>query len=116
MKWIWTNREATRADVKSQVGPGWGALLDSLIDDLETLGWDGNIAQVKEKFGGLRFYIVHSPSIGSTAIYDRITEAEGQSLETCEECGAPGDRKGGTGWIKCLCPEHRKERNEKTNR
>ena len=42
--------------------------------------------QVKEKFGGLRFYIDN----GSEAIQDLIEAAETESLCTCEDCGLPG--------------------------
>jgi uncharacterized Zn finger protein (UPF0148 family) len=35
--------------------------------------------------------------------------AESMSGSTCEECGAPGRRRGGT-WIKTLCEHHAKEK------
>ena len=37
---------------------GWYPLIKNLIDELITLGWDKKVTQVKEKFGGLRFYIM----------------------------------------------------------
>lgn len=55
-------------------------------------------AQVKEKFGGLRFYMTH----GNDEIFSLISEAESKSYKTCEECGEPGDQKD-TGWVKTLC-------------
>jgi len=57
-------------------------------------------AQVKEKFGGLRYYM----TCGSDQIYDLISEAEALSYKTCEECGNPGEERD-TGWIKTLCTE-----------
>lgn len=60
-------------------------------------------AQVKEKWGGLRFYVDNADD------YCRgvIDLAERMSLSTCEVCGAPGKRAGG-GWIRTLCEEHSK--------
>ncbi len=94
---------------REHVGPGWGDLLTRLIDDLFELGWDGQVLQAKEKFGGLRFYV---GSGCSRAIYERIHAAENESFETCEQCGAPGELRQG-GWLKTLCDEHSKQREEK---
>jgi hypothetical protein len=55
-------------------------------------------AQVKEKFGGLRFYMTS----GSDEIYDLINKAEVLSRKTCEECGQPGEEGAGS-WIRTLC-------------
>ena len=54
------------------VDNGWLKLIKELIEDLIKLGWDKQVTQVKEKFGGLRFYI----NEGSDEIFNRITEAE----------------------------------------
>lgn len=87
---------------------GWRPLLNELIEDLKKLGWDGDIHQVKEKFGGLRFYIGR----GSDEIFDRIHKAENDSYKICEVCGEPGTMRN-TGWIKTLCDKHHKEREER---
>lgn len=55
-------------------------------------------SQVKEKFGGLRFYM----TCGTGEIFDLIDGAEALSYETCEECGSPGESRD-TGWIRTLC-------------
>jgi len=55
-------------------------------------------AQVKEKFGSLRFYM----TIGTDEVYAMISEAEELSSKTCEECGGPGEQRSG-GWIHTLC-------------
>jgi hypothetical protein len=80
------------------VGLGWLPILDKLAEDLIALGWDRSVAQIKEKFGGLRFYI----DDGTDAMYARIKQAEKECDETCEYCGQPGKARGG-GWIKTLC-------------
>ena len=60
-------------------------------------------AQVKEKFGGLRFYV----DGGDDWVYGAISMAESISYRTCEVCGAPGKTRG-TGWIRTTCDEHTK--------
>lgn len=56
-------------------------------------------AQVKEKFGGLRFYM----TIGTDEVYALIGKAEALSCKTCEECGEPGEKRTDLGWIYTLC-------------
>lgn len=81
---------------------GWYPLIKNLIDELINLGWDKQVTQVKEKFGGLRFYI----NGGSDEIYDKITEAEKLSHETCELCGKKGELRTKIRWFTTLCDEH----------
>ena len=57
--------------------------------------------QVKEKFGGLRFY-VHA---ATDTHYNYISFAESMSYRTCEECGAPG-KTYTDGWHTTLCDIH----------
>lgn len=59
--------------------------------------------QVKEKFGGLRFYV----DSGTKEVYDIIDKFESYSYKVCEVCGVPGTKRGG-GWIRTLCDEHHK--------
>lgn len=68
----------------------------------------GNFAieQVKEKFGGLRFYFR-----GGDAEYRTLVRfTEDFSYCICEQCGAPGklDNPNRVTWIKTLCDTHRK--------
>ncbi len=55
-------------------------------------------AQVKEKFGGLRFYMTFQ----NDEIRELISEAETLSYETCEECGNPGEERD-VRWVRTLC-------------
>lgn len=73
--------------------------LEKLIDELPV------ILDIKEKFGGLRFYVDHAPE----RIRNYIDFAEQLSNYTCEVCGQPGKHRGG-GWIKTLCDFHGKAR------
>jgi hypothetical protein len=58
-------------------------------------------AQVKEKFGGLRFYTDGQTPEQSAM----ISFAEALSERTCEECGAPGMLYP-IGWVRALCTHH----------
>jgi hypothetical protein len=80
------------------VNTGWFPLLKKLIQDLVELGWKKSILQVKEKFGGLRFY-----ANGCTKeMNDLIRVAEEESYKICEDCGKPGELRD-TGWYRTLC-------------
>jgi len=58
--------------------------------------------QVKEKFGGLRFYYYG----GDEYIEGLAAMAESMSYVTCENCGKPG-KPNNDGWIKTSCEEHK---------
>jgi hypothetical protein len=80
---------------------GWYQIIKDLIVDLIELGWNKEICQVKEKFGGLRFYI----NEGSDEMHARISKAEDLSYETCEVTGKPGQLRTDIGWYTTLCEE-----------
>lgn len=93
---------------------GWYGLIKELIEDLIDLGWNKQVCQVKEKFGGLRFYI----NEGSDEIFKRIGKAETDSYKICEVTGTPGELRTDIGWYLTLCNEEyekRKKRNEERN-
>lgn len=96
-----TIKQATFFDV----GSGWYFLIKELIEDLIKLGWDKQVCQVKEKFGGLRFYI----NGASNEAHKRISEAENLSYETCETCGEKGELRTNIGWHTTLCDKHYEE-------
>lgn len=56
-------------------------------------------AQVKEKFGGLRFYVDR----GNDIHHAYIRFAETMSYTICEECGATRDVYQTTGWVHTVC-------------
>lgn len=62
------------------------------------------VAQIKEKFGGLRFYY----DGGDAHISGMVRMAEAWADSICEECGSPGKRRSG-GWIRTLCDHHEAE-------
>lgn len=86
------------------INKGWYLLVKQLIEELINAGWDKKILQVKEKFGGLRFY-----TAGLTEEQNKIvSKYESLSYKTCEECGEPG-KTNNSGWITTLCDKHFKD-------
>jgi hypothetical protein len=99
-------------------GDGWYDILDALCASIQQhISWKRKrpeyadltdeefeeahqtvAVQVKEKFGGLRFYVSGTDDY----IRGAIDVAESMSLRTCEDCGAPGRPRSG-GWIRTLC-------------
>jgi len=57
--------------------------------------------QVKEKFGGLRFYV----QAATDEHYNYISFAESMSYRTCDQCGNPG-KTYTDGWHTTLCDIH----------
>lgn len=102
-------------------GDGWYAIIDSLcaaiqnhinnkryqFREMSQEDFDEEhqvvAAQVKEKFGGLRFYV----DGGDDWVYGAISMAESMSYRTCEVCGAPEVTRG-TGWVQTTCDQHSK--------
>jgi len=88
---------------------GWNDLLWRLCEDIEKLGpgEDFRVEQVKEKFGGLRFYT----SGTNTEVFNRITEAENESYKTCEFCGSKEDVTSTGSWVTTRCKSCREKKN-----
>lgn len=108
------------------VGNGWYSLLDNVccniqyhidnptwIENKETGKFEKPekpvcsqviALQVKEKFGGLRFYT----SGGDEYTRALIDDAESLSYSICEQCGRMDDDVGRNrkGWIQTTCREH----------
>lgn len=59
------------------------------------------IDQIKEKFGGLRFYY----SGGDRYVDGLVTMAELWAWQTCEICGEAGEPRK-LGWMRTLCDKH----------
>jgi len=59
------------------------------------------VRQIKEKFGGLRFYY----DGGDDTIDGMVTMAESWANRSCENCGSPATKQT-TGWIKTVCDKH----------
>ena len=111
------------------IGRGWMPLIEfvcsytqNCIDEYKLPQLEAT--QVKEKFGGLRFYYCwrsddHIPKDDEPErmdwIEDMISFAETISEHICETCGTMVGVSQTTGWIVTLCENCMKERNDKTN-
>jgi hypothetical protein len=97
------------------IGPGWWPIVESLCANIQHhLQWKNRdsqlvppvvVEQIKEKFGGLRFYYQG----GDDTITGMVRMAESWAGHSCEECGAPGQQRSG-GWIRTLCDHHEEQR------
>jgi hypothetical protein len=94
---------------------GWYDLIDKLSSDIsafcETLSTKYsekplmNVVQIKEKFGGLRYYVDYNVDREDiTPVETLIRDAENKSYDMCEDCGAAGERCAPSKyWMKTLC-------------
>ena len=95
-------------------GDGWYTLIDELCGEIQNRVRNVNrnkpkddhlvceAVQVKEKFGGLCFYVLG----GDDYIDGLISMAESMSYNVCSECSKPADRnEKNRGWIYTLCTE-----------
>ena len=98
-----------------ECGGGWYDLIDSIGKRLIELNLEDKViaVQVKEKFGGLRFYYngVHLSDIEFDKVRSIIDKAEEESYSTCEVCGDKGEVRG-DGWLKTLCGDCNEKRNK----
>ena len=116
---VWTGKpledydyEYTRAD---DIPRGWRtAFGDQMLEELDQLLKKYNfekeyrIAQIKEKFGGLRWYDDGFPEEGWEEYNAWLYKYEDLSFKTCMSCGKPaiGLTKG---WIMPLCKDCMKD-------
>ena len=115
-----------------ECGDGWHKIIDSLCSHIQHhIDWcakqrllllESNphnlpipnevaqvvAVQVKEKFGGLRFYYEG----GDDKIDGMVQMAEAWASKTCDVCGESGKSRN-TGWIRTLCDKHFEELEQK---
>lgn len=93
-------------------GDGWEPIIRRLSEKLEPIASEFGLhaAQVKEKFGDLRFYIrdvdgarVLPDAIAET-VHAAICAAEKEASRTCEQCGAACPRRKPRSWATLCDP------------
>lgn len=89
-----------------ECGDGWFMLIDQLSQHIDSYRDSNNVppvtvTQVKEKFGGLRFYITG----GDNFVDGLIAFAETLSYKICENCGTTFNVGKTSGWIQVLCQD-----------
>ena len=90
---------------------GWWPIITSLCAGIQHhIDWKNRqsevvpqvtVTQIKEKFGGLRFYY----DGGDEYVSGLVTMAAAWASHACEECGSQGVLRHG-GWLKTLCDTH----------
>lgn len=88
------------------VGKGWYKIVHKLCKDIAKIDPKVEVSCIKEKFGGLRFYIMG----GNDKVYDLIEKASEKSYTLCEKCGQKGRIRKDLGWVLTLCDKHYKMR------
>ncbi len=98
-----------------EINEGWKGLVEEITSKIETINNKYSpssyvrAAQVKQKFGGLRYYIsiedVEEQDV--RYVYDMIAEAEKRSFTICEYCGSPANTSRDRPYVETLCDEHR---------
>ena len=92
-------------DLEVECGNGWFDLVRELFDKLTAQDVAGlRIVQIKQKFGYLVVYVVHSDSDKSKALDGFLRQACAKSLDICELCGAPGIIRF-DGGVQVRCPQ-----------
>jgi hypothetical protein len=95
-----------------ETGNGWYWLIDNLCSFIQSHIDNYNkynepkisqveATQVKEKFGGLRFYYIN----GDSEIEGAVAFAEYLSYVTCENCGSTKNVTQTKGYITSLCED-----------
>jgi hypothetical protein len=92
-----------------ECGDGWYKILEQLISHIDHYlnhkykgeQTDFEIVQIKEKFGGLRFYVHNADDV----IHELIRFTENLSYRTCEYCGSNQNVMRSKGWIVTACKD-----------
>ena len=82
---------------------GWYKIILNLDAAISAIIPDYVVLQVKEKFGGLRYYIDLIPENHYKQVDDLIRDAEKAAWNTCEVCGNPGSTRNDRWWRRTLC-------------
>lgn len=89
-----------------ECGPGWFFIIKNLSAAITRISKDVRATQVKEKFGGLRFYwrsVNNLTEDQYESISRAVDAAEEESYLVCEDCGSKEDVQQSKGWIRTEC-------------
>jgi len=92
------------------VGRGWRSVVLEINEGISAIDPDYTILQVKEKFGGLRYYFELTEGLPQE-LWEKaeriVSDGEKKCYELCESCGTSDNvsTKPPTnfGWIRTLC-------------
>lgn len=96
-----------------EIDEGWYQIVIDCDKELTELDPSYRIVQIKEKFGGLRYYFNPSEGCDKPTFWkmkEVVYKYEGLAWQTCEATGKPGIlMKSIGGWYKTLNPEYAAE-------
>jgi hypothetical protein len=95
-------KERPGVNGRSEFPPGWVALIAECDRRLLETDPDYRVEQIKEKFGGLRYYT--SSSDGDWRELAKVTDFfERMSLYVCDTCGTTLDVSTEGTWVRTMC-------------
>jgi hypothetical protein len=94
------NRKSTLIGNQISCGDGWFNIIMEICEEIYAMR--PKVQQIKEKFGGLRFY-ASFPKDYSEQGWAVIRKAEEKASKTCETCGEPGELRIRNGWRYLGC-------------
>lgn len=91
-----------------RIDAGWVPLTTRLHEQLRRYCEGYRIYQIKEKFGGLRYYVdlLDFPEDVRHVVKRIITDYETRSLKICDRCGAPGSLITEGYYYRTRCKDH----------
>lgn len=100
-------------DAVVRCGPGWNRLVADCDRELAGLCDRYVVYQIKEKFGGLRYYFSLPEDVVATddgslqaAMLTVTRRYEEASFHVCEHSGRPGVlMRSGSGWLRVVAPD-----------
>ena len=88
-------------------GYGWGEIVKECHNFLLNEDPNYTISQIKEKFGGLRYYFNPTDMKQYARLSGEILKIEDKSFSVCETCGDDGSKRtSSTGRIYVSCDLH----------
>lgn len=90
------------------VGWGWADLVLECHSRLVAFDENYKVLQIKQKFGGLRYYFTPSHPAYTKYMSAKLIDLEKRSYLVCEICGQPGNlrTKEKQRYFQALCIEH----------
>ncbi len=94
------NSKPTMYNNTIDCGDGWFDILCRLCEELYAM--QPKVLQIKEKFGGLRFYASFTNNYSEQG-WNIIRKAEDETIEICETCGEKGKMRMIDKWMSVKC-------------
>lgn len=91
-----------------ECGNGWFDLIDTLCETIKELDVETTAVQVKEKYGGLRFYhdgLKADEERRQERAFGTIQMAQNMSFNICESCGNSAELHQQSGWYQVRCED-----------